>query len=614
MSLLKGLYNSTKNLVSSVGSAVKGVLQYPVDTVKQAVSLLPGGKKITDWVSDSVDKTLKLSHTWFVDKPKELMKEFRNRIREVVGVHIDRRTLRRGAEDDKAVAGVLRDLKNKYGETELGKIQGRGPFINKRIEFSEWVDKAVPALDRFPPEMESDEDSIRRAKRDDGDFSQRVEQVRNAEHKVPSESDGKIIASVVGMINKKRSANGKPSLKINKDLTCLATQQSDFSINHEGSKPVDLFFLMNPPIQEETITKKVRVISRDDKGRPQFALSPEEEELYIKGSSKDNGDGTYELQFRESPASFAKRAREQYQKMKQLPYQQFELSLSHDNRDYIYEGDTRAMFDLISQNPEYERAFMGDHNEIGMGIMRIGSKIVINFFLIKKDHPEQDESFITPSDVEPNSDWWFEQIPEEERKEDSIFYKAYHGDGDPKKRFDSGYSLYQLYLFKKRIDELGAEHEISLLPEVDFHPREKILTRRIPMLHIKVKVNNEVQELKLVKGTDFVDVPQKQASTKDPDAAKSVGEYITLNQYFEDIKEKPVAAHYTFSSKPVGEKPKQHKHPEEDTELPPKSTPTLPVEEVEEQEGLSSRVKKTRSNILDLSKYRASRRSAKKAA
>ncbi|MGE3340783.1 MAG: hypothetical protein AB7J46_02490 [Candidatus Altimarinota bacterium] len=612
MGLFRSIANSTKNMAVAVATAAKGFAKPVVDFGKQMTEMIvPGGKAITDWVSTKVDQTLNLGEEWLINKPLGVIQGVRDKISEILSP-LDRRSMRRGAEDDKVVADVLRDLKKQYGETELGKIQGRGPFVDQRIEYSQWIDKAVSALDRYPPDMDSDETLIKSARRDQLHFTPKVEAVRNAEHKVPSESDKKIISSVVGSMNRKRQSLNKPPLMINTDLTYLATQQSDFNIHQSKAAPVDLFFLMNPPIQEEPVTKKVRVVGRDKQGRPKFNLTREEEELFVKDSEKDLNDGTYELTFKESPASFAKRAREQYQKMQRTPYEQFEISLSHENRNYIYEGDTQAIFDFISEHPAYEKALMGDYNEIGMGIMRAGSKVVINFFLMKKDQPQQDEVFTEPTEVETSSNWWFQQIPAGERGPDSLFHKAYYGEGDPKKRFDSGYSLYQLYLFQKRLEELGEGYEISLVPEVDFHPREKILTRRIPMLHIKVKVNNEVQLLKLVKGTDFVDVPQRKSSKNDPDAEKSVGEYITLNEYFEEIKEKPVARHYHFSGKGSPQKP-QHAHPEEDTELPPQKKPTLPVEAPDEE--LSSRVKKSRSNILDLSQHRASRnRGGRKAA
>lgn len=121
----------------------------------------------------------------------------------------------------------------------------------------------------------------------------------------------------------------------------------------------------------------------------------------------------------------------------------------------------------------------------------------------------------------------------------SVYKRCMEPQGD-ELPFKSGYSLYQYYLFRKKVAELGKLKDIEIIGEA-VPARKMILHKEYTVLAIPVRINSTTrQTLNLVLGTDNIYVPERQKLRRkigeDEDASSSSGGWQTLWEYLDSVK------------------------------------------------------------------------------
>jgi hypothetical protein len=518
--------NGVKNFAGSMKNAAAKMIDIPVGIAKSTLAVFPHGKAVTEWVGKRVDNVLKFGE-FLVDQPFKLIGGVRKKIKKVIGEKLDERTLERGAHFDHFLAGILLSIVANYGAGPRQMIEGR-PLAETRAKVSEKLQTIAGYLNRIPPEPGSDAAIIETEQDLLSHYGSKIEAERKNNTHLPTDSDTTLIASAVGLINSERLEKGQEPLRIMKDLSGLANGRAQFIIDNDSEQPAPFAFLQVPPEQRRISTKTVSL--RKEGGKLSLDITPEEEALIIPESVKNNGDGTFTISFRESDASYAQRIREALEKREECQFDDFSLSMDHGEGDYPMNGDPHYLVDKMHKDPQIQQAILSEKNEIGMALSHKGSKMVLSSLLLEEENPDPEKPILTePIGPVDNMDW-YNKIPVKERGVDSIYHKLFYGEpGQP--AFDSGLSLFVFYQFKKKIDHLAKTREIYL-ESVDFHPQEEINNVPYDLLHMKIMINGTPHLIKLMKGTDFVDVPEEGASKNDPKLEKSVGNFMPLNDYF----------------------------------------------------------------------------------
>jgi hypothetical protein len=560
MGFFKDFYDGAKeigwNFVSQQTADVKKFFSH----LPFKISSMIGG------VRDALTGVLSQTREKVVDKPIAKLKKNRDDTKKFVSEKIDELTLTSGAESDESIGGVLQHLDDTFGASQIDIIEGKLQ-AEKRKKFSEWTKKkALPMVNRRPPTPLSDADVIQREERDLELFDASIKaesDPRYAHHN--SVPDEKIASSLVHLINGRREGAGLTTLRLGKNLTSKAARRSKYKlsqIQNKSREVAPLEYLETPPIRRLEFEEEVPV-SRYRSGYPQFRLTQEKRKRLVPDSISKIDDGSYRMKFYESDEDYASRVRETRAKREHTQPDDFSVVLDFDEGNYPFDGDPYVIMDKALEKAEHRLALMGEKNEIGIGITREGSKVVVNFLLKNSENPEPDDEIpLTP--LPPDDAWWMELIPDDIREpedDEMINFQELYDLG-----FDSWYSLYQLYLFSEEIKALSQGHDVEIIP-LEFHAKEKIHSKPYDLLHLSVRLGKQTQVVKLVKGTNLVDIPEEETTKKDKSEARSVGKVIPLEEYFEKIKDEPEPKSIRLKYKKTKKKEKEKEEEDDEEEL-----------------------------------------------
>lgn len=553
MSFFGGLYRTAV----AVKDAGVSILKLGYDDAKKALgyfkpSNLPLINNVSDSVRTSISSLFAKTRDYFARPFKEI-KRNREQITDTLQQKWDERTLQSGADNDQSLARLIQDFDDSWGASEIEVEEGKW-LAAKRKLFREWArETAVPALDRYPAKPGSDEDVIESEERDHKKYSDMLK--KKLEPHPPNHSDRSLLSQLVHLINLRRDREGLSPLRLGKKLTEMASGRTYERMTNEFAQLPPLRYVEAPPLERAQFEETLPV-ARYRSGKPQFHITQEKRKRMVPGSLKRVDDDHYTVKFFETDEEFAQRAREQQELRSDCEYDDFFLSMDFSDDNYP-SGDPHQLLDFILSNPAYREALMGEKNTMGVGIVRKEGKVMMNFLMEQDDTLDPDEDIPLEPRVMMNDDWWFFQIPEDVRDPDDerkINFQELYDEG-----FDSGYSLYNLYLFVDKIEKLGKTHRISI-PHVSFHPQEEILNKPYDLLHIQLKINDDsLRTIKLVKGKELVDIPRESDDKKH--GKKSVGNVLTLDEYFDQIKDLPEPQY--IEHKYSDEKPKRRRasHP-----------------------------------------------------
>lgn len=401
----------------------------------------------------------------------------------------------------KSTAGIVSTLGASQQFLE-GKL-GDKSYADAKAEIAGQVNAWGDGMIRPKPEPSPDEVLIAREKADHDKYSKLIDVERHSKDYEAPETDLWITSGLLTAVNQYRTGAALSSVSWNKDLGAAALKRSFFVADNGKADTAPLLYLRYPPLE--------------------------------KGEE-------------ESDADYLQRCREVDMKRKNCGYDEYEVTLDLSDGEYPveYENNPEMLLDsLLEKHPQLKLVLGNrDMRQMGIGVSRLGTKVSFCFFLVN----DAEATEIEEMPAEQPSDWWFERIPEEKRSRGSDIWKIYHG-APGSHAFHSGYAVYQYYLLQKRVEELRSEGKNIRIVSTSYVPKEFDLKVKYDLLHIKIEIAGEVQEVSLVRGTDIVGTREEIQKTSGRGEATALAgmQYMRLSDYMAQISVPPTMKRYPLT-------------------------------------------------------------------
>lgn len=254
---------------------------------------------------------------------------------------------------------------------------------------------------------------------------------------------------------------------------------------------------------------------------------------------------------KESDESYGTRVREAQKKREAfLKHEELVFTFDLQAGNFPKNGDPKEIVRRLMMEEQWKDAFSSvSWNQVGFAMQKNKSKMVVTAFLIQNPDQSVGSEMAPESEAGAySSDWWYKKIPDEFKKADTHPFRILHQLKEEKNL--DGYTLFQVYQIFEMVQDLKKTNllnpsegnfdiQISERNPDAIYRHEFLFGAPREIVEIPVTVNGELEKIKLMVGTDMVDMPKSTMikHKQKEEHKETVGNVMPLSEYLRQIKE-----------------------------------------------------------------------------